>query len=115
MNTLGKSLAARYVRAFLKGVESRTVSETEWTRDSEDKLYLVSPPEYGSPSNITVHLSPSMEIEVLPVHEPPSLHCEYWERRVETAPTCSQCGAPLRNPTDDMPRYAIKGLTNWKI
>ena len=54
-----------------------------------------------------VPLRPSEELEVLPVHEPSSLHCEYCECQVEAEPTCSQCGAPLRNPIDDGPRYVI--------
>ena len=76
-------------------------------RDGNDKLYLVGS-EYGAPSNTAAHLSPGVEIESLPIHEPSSLHCEYCDCHVETAPTCSQCGAPLHNPADDMPRYVIR-------
>ena len=52
----------------------------------------------------TYHALPQPELEYL--------HCQYCDCNVETAPTCSQCGAPLKNPACDAP---IGYLTSWSI
>ena len=56
-------------------------------------------------------LSPGEEYHALPQPEIKYLHCEYCKCNVDTAPTCSQCGAPLKNPALDAPL----GYMTWKV
>ena len=60
----------------------------------------------------TINVSEGETYTALLQPEIEHLHCRYCDCNVETAPTCSQCGAPLKNPSLDAP---IGYITSWSI